>query len=741
MQFVQSLLKLKLSRVRNPGEGKEMLNSTKVRGWGGSHRHGISVSILALGVALAAQGPLPAYAQDEAGEEDEALDEVVVLAPEYVSTGGRSANKTDIPLVETPQSVTVISRDMIDLLSWNSLNESLRYVSGGTGEAFGPDERYDWLRIRGFDPVQFIDGVRAPIASVNNTGTDLYGFESVEILKGPTSALYGEAPPGGIVNMTSRRPRQEFGGELEVQLGQYEHVQVNGDITGALTDRISARLTALYRDRETQVDLLSSKRLYVGPAFTFELSDSTVLTILGNYQEDDLENQSTGFLPAFGTIFDNPFGTVPVGRNLGEPGVNFFDRNQYSIGYDFAHEFSEDISVEQNFKYFYVKVRSRAVFGGGLLDADFDGTPDDFRTVVRFDFPFNEDIKSANLDTRANLNFTTGSIEHAVLVGVDFRHYIGFSEFGFGAAPPLDLFDPVYDAVLPDDGPVFPFVDATLNQTGIYVQDQIRIDKLIVTLGGRQDFLGTDSFGAKTNENKFSYRAGVNYIFDSGLTPYFQASRSFQPVAGADFTGNMFVPTTGNQFEGGIKYDGRTLSPDINVFASLAVYSIVQKNITTPDPDNVGFSVQTGEVKVQGIEVEAAARLRERITVNFAFAYMDSEVTESNTANLGMQLVAVPNVIASLLVDYTIQTGPLAGLGLGLGMRYRGKQFGDVLNTFESEAITLFDAILHYDTENWRFSINANNLTDKIFVDRCSSTSNCFYGTRRLVVGSITRKF
>lgn len=720
-----------------------MLNSTKVRGRGGSHRYryGISVSTLALGAALAAMAPLPALAQDEAGEEDETMDEVTVLAPEYVSTGGRSANKTDIPLVETPQSVTVISRDMIDLLSWNSLNESMRYVSGGTGEAFGPDERYDWLRVRGFDPVQFIDGVRAPIASVNNTGTDLYGFESVEILKGPTSALYGEAPPGGIVNMTSRRPRQEFGGELELQLGQYEHVQVNGDITGALTDGISARLTALYRDRETQVDLLTSKRLYVGPAFTFELGSSTVLTILGNYQEDDLENQSTGFLPAFGTIFDNPLGTVPVGRNLGEPGVNFFDRNQYSIGYDFAHEFSEDISVEQNFKYFYVKVRSRAVFGGGLLDADFDGTPDDFRTVVRFDFPFNEDIKSANLDTRANLNFTTGSIEHAVLVGVDFRHYIGFSEFGFGGAPTLDLFEPVYDSVLPDDGPIFPFVDATLNQTGIYVQDQIRIDKLIVTLGGRQDFLDTDSFGAKTNENKFSYRAGVNYVFDSGLTPYFQASRSFQPVAGADFMGNMFVPTTGNQFEGGIKYDGRNLSPDINVFASLAAYSIVQKNITTPDPDNVGFNVQTGEVKVQGIEMEAAARLRERITINFAFAYMDSEVTESNTANLGMQLVAVPNVIASLLVDYTIQTGPLAGLGLGLGMRYRGKQFGDVVNTFESEAITLFDAILHYDTENWRFSINASNFTDKIFVDRCSSTSNCFYGTRRLVTGSITRKF
>ena len=110
---------------------------------------------------------------------------------------------------------------MIDLLNWTSLNESVRYSAGATGEAFGPDERYDWLQVRGFDPVQFIDGVQAPIGSVNNTGTDLYGSEAVEILKGPAAVLYGQAPPGGIVNMISRRPQDEFGGELEVQGGEY----------------------------------------------------------------------------------------------------------------------------------------------------------------------------------------------------------------------------------------------------------------------------------------------------------------------------------------------------------------------------------------------------------------------------------------------------------------------------------------------------------------------------------------
>lgn len=703
--------------------------------------HVRSVLIAATAAAWATGGLLAPTASLAQEDGDEAVEEIVVTAPEYVSTGGRSANKTNIPLVETPQSVTVISRDMIDLLNMNSLNESMRYVSGGTGEAFGPDERYDWLKVRGFDPVQYIDGVQAPIASVNNTGTDLYGFQSVEILKGPTSALYGQAPPGGIVNMTSRRPEHELGGELEAQFGEYNHMQVNGDITGSLADNVSARFTALYRDRETQVDYLQSKRLYVAPALTVDISPDTSLTLLANYQDDDLDNQSTGFLPAFGTYLPNPVGTVPVGRNLGETGVNYFDRSQYSAGYDFTHVFNDSFSIEQNVKYFDVEVRSRAVYGGGLVDADADGTPDDYRTVIRWDFPFNEDIKSTNVDTRANLSFDTGGLEHTMLIGVDYRHYKGFSEFGFTAAPPIDLFDPVYDADVGDGAAPFPNVDSTQDQTGLYIQDQIRADKVVVTLSGRQDYLETETPGGETDEDAFSYRVGLNYVFDNGFSPYVQTARSFQPVAGADFEGNQFEPTNGTQVEAGIKYDGRALASNMDVFASLAAYRIVQENLATPDLENPNFNIQTGEVEVRGVELEAAARLHERLTLNLAYTYTDSEVTRSNSGTEGRELVAVPGTLASALLDYTWQSGTFAGFGAGLGLRYRGEQYGDPLNDWESDAVTVWDAIIHYDTENWRFSVNASNFTDETFVDRCSSTSNCFYGSRRLVTASVLRKF
>jgi iron complex outermembrane receptor protein len=434
---------------------------------------------LLVGAAVSGTG----LAQDQGAEGVADIGPVVVTAERYVSREGSVASKSDIPLVEMPQSVSVISRDMIDLLNWTSLNESVRYSAGTTGEAFGPDERYDWLKVRGFDPVQFIDGVQAPIGSVNNTGTDLYGSESVEILKGSASSLYGQSPPGGIVNMTSRRPRDVFGGELELQGGEYNMWQVAGDVTGPLSDGISGRVTALYRDRETQVDFLNSKRLFVSPAVTFALGDATELTLLANYQDDDIENQSTGFLPAYGTLLPNPLGKVPVGRNLGETGYNFFKREQWSAGYDFSHEFSDSFTLQQNLKYFDVKVDSQAVFGQGLLDADFNGVPDDYRTVVRSIFPFNERIDSLSVDTRGNLRFDTGSVEHYMIVGLDYRDYDGFSEFGFGfgTAPAIDLFDPVYDAVIPDV-PIFTSLDETREQMGLYAQEQLKAGGFIPRL-------------------------------------------------------------------------------------------------------------------------------------------------------------------------------------------------------------------------------------------------------------------
>lgn len=679
-------------------------------------------------------------AESSAESDSRDLDRLVVTAPNYVSTGSRSATKSDAPLVETPQAVTVISRDQIDLLHWNSLQETVRYTAGAVGGVFGPDTRYDWLLVRGFTPVQYIDGLQAPVGSVANVGTDLYGYQAVDILKGPSSVLYGQTPPGGIVNMTSRRPESVFKGEFGFQVGSFDRRQFQGDITGPIGDSQSARLTVLYRDRETQVDFTESERLYIAPAYNFEIGLNTDLTLLAYYQKDEINNHSTGFLPAYGTQLDNPHGEVPIGRNIGEPGINFYDREQYGVGYSFEHEFGNGLRLEQNTKLFDSDIDSREVYGVGLLDADGDGVPDDYRTVTRSDFPFNEEISSFNVDTRAYKRFETAAATHKVMLGIDYRDYENTSEFGFAAAPSIDLFDPEYGAPI-EDPALSPFTDQQRQQTGVYLQDQISFDRLHITLSGRHDWVDSDNAGAETEDSELTYRLGANYVFDSGFAPYAQAARSFQPIAGTSFAGDPFEPSTGEQIEAGLKYAGSRPGADWKIMGSAAVYQLVQENVLTPDPDNQFFSVQTGEVEVSGVELEAVARYQERLSFNFSYTYIDTEVTESNGPDLGKRLPMIPDHKVSLLADYTFTDGILAGLGVNAGVRHRSDSYGDPANDFRNDAVTLFDATLRYDLDLWRFALNASNLTDKKYVERCDGSTNCFFGTRRTVIASVTRRF
>ncbi len=687
-----------------------------------------------------------------AAENDRPLDEIIVHASKYVSTGGMSATKSNASLIETPQSVTVISRDQIDLLGWTSLQQSVRYTAGVTGENYGPDERYDWLTLRGFYPIQYIDGLQAPVSSVTNIGTDLFGFESVEILKGPSSVLYGQTPPGGIVNMTSRRPQREFSGEAGVQYGSYEHMQLQADVTGPLTDTLSYRMTALYRDRESQIDFMGAERTYVAPALTIDITDSTALTLLSYYQKDDVDNFSGGFLPAEGTLLPNPNGKIPVGFSTYEPGLNFFEREQWAIGYELSHEINESMSVQQNLKYFDVTGSQGGTYGQGFVDSNFDGTPDDFRTIHRSIFPFFEDVSSFNVDTRLAATVETGSVSHKLLAGFDYRKYEVASVFGFGfsqgfggTVPTLDVFAPDYGQPLAQPEAIFPFQDIVQKQYGFYLQDQIAIDRLVLTLSGRHDKVDTVSGGSPSvSDNEFSYRAGLNYVFDSGFAPYAQAAKSFQPALGADAQGNRFEPTEGTQVEVGVKYDGRNLGPDLRIFSSIALFQLQQENVLTPDPDPVlagqFFQVQTGEVEVTGLEFETVARFNERLSFNLSYTYTDSEVTKSNGPNLGKELMVVPKQKVSGLVDYTFQTGRLAGLGAGVGVRYLSEVYGDAANDWQTPGVTLYDGMVHYDTHDWKFALNASNMFDKTYVARCSSNIDCFYGTSRVVTASVTRK-
>ena len=696
------------------------------------------------GVALAAA---LCAGQAVAQEESTSVEELVVTAPNYVPTTNTAATKIDIPLVETPQSISVITRDQLDVLNIQDLQEAVRYTSGVVAENFGDDARFDWLQIRGFQPVQFIDGLQAPVGSTTNVGIDLWGAQSIEILKGPAGTLYGATPPGGIVNVTMRRPESEFGGEVKGQYGSFDSWQLAGDITGPIGDgRVQARLTALWSDYGTQTEFVHGSRIFVAPALSWDITPDTRLTLLAYYQDDQIDGVSSGFLPAQGTLLPNPNGPIPVERNVGEPGYNLFSREQYGIGYDFSHRFNEHLTVKQNLKYSQQDENFVSIYGAGFVDDDFNGVPDDFRTINRNNFLFPEFIRVFSVDTRAEIRGQTGEIRHTALVGVDYRNMRNDTDFGFGFGPALrfDIYDPVYGVAIPPlDFPLGPSVRREDTQTGIYAQDQMALGGWRLTLTGRHDWLDTDSFGADfSDDTAFTGRVGLNYIFDNGLAPYAAYATSFLPVPGAHFDGTPFTPTTGRQFEAGVKWEPK-LGRDTKVFASAAYYTLTQENVLTNDPDHLFFSVQTGEVKVQGLELEAVARIRERITLNASYTYTDSEVTKSNGPDLGKELPIVARHKASAFADYTWQEGPLAGFGAGVGVRYLGPSFGDAANTpiLEGEDALLVDVAVHYDWRNWNIALNANNVFDDIYVQRCSDFATCFYGIRRNVTLTLGRKF
>lgn len=664
-----------------------------------------------------------------------------IMVTAYVPRETNAAAKMPVPLIETPQSVTVIPRAQMDLLDWQSLDQVVRYTAGVVGGIFGPDPRYDWLNQRGFNPTVYINGLQAPIGSVQSTGIDLFGFQTVEILKGPSSALYGSAPPGGIVDMTSRRPEGIFDGEVQLQYGSFDNKQAAIDVTGPLDQQgnFLGRITALGYDRGTQRYGVDTNRYYIAPAFTWRASPNTTFTFLSYFQRDDIYGDGDGFLPIYGVLLPNPLGKIPTSTNLGDTQYNRFNRHQYGVGYEFDHVFNDTWQFKQNVMYFSDITDILQVYGAGLA-TNADGVPTDYRTVNRDNFPFDENIHALEMDSRLYGKFGSGNVTQNVLIGLDFRHYTDDAEFGFAAAPPIDLFNPVYGVPITTPPLSYPYLQQIQKQTGLYAEDVIKIAPWVLTVGGREDDLNTSNFGKGTTNHQFTYHVGLNYLMKDGLAPYVSYATSFQPTSGADFQGTAFKPTSGNQVEAGLKFQPSSVPPGTHIFATLAAYELKQNNVLTPDPNHLFFQVQTGQVEVKGLELEGVMRVGDHWSFNAAITTMNPVVTKSNGPDLGKQLPVTPKRMASALVDYTQQTGRLAGLGASLGFRYIGPSYGDAANMYKSPGATLWDATVHYGLGNhWLMDLSLSNIFNKTYVAQCSSVSACYYGVKRVVNFTITR--
>ncbi len=648
----------------------------------------------------------------------------------FVATRSATATKTDTPLIETPQSVAVVTRDQIDAQAAQTLGDALRYTAG-VNKVQGFNRTDDAVNIRGFQSSAsnlFRDGMRAQF-NIYDSMSEPYGLERIEVLKGPASVLYGQSAPGGVVNVVTKRPKFESFGEIEIEGGNFHRKQAATDFGGNLdaAGTWSYRLTALARDSDTMVDYIPDDKLFVAPSLAWRPSADTSLTFLGSYVKSKTA-YNYGF-PTQGTVQFNPNGRIATSRFLGEPGYNDFKRTSRSIGYLFEHRFDDVWQVRQNLRY--------ADYKNDYSDIGFGAWAPGMRSVARSPYSRNDQSQFIAVDNQVQADLTTGPVRHTLLAGLDFSNWQwGRTQYN-GTVAPLDLFSPVYGSPVRMGYTPATSTRQTGNQTGLYAQDSLKIfDRWIVQVGGRQDWVDQTSknrianVAANQNDAAFTWRAGTLYQFDFGLSPYVSYSESFTPATGVTFGGSAFEPTTGQQYEAGLKYEPRGL----NASFTASVFDLKQQNVTTPDLAHPGYSVQTGEVHSKGVELQVVATLTERLDVVGAYTYTDARVSKSNGADLGRRPAAVPQNMASLWANYTIRDGMLAGLGFGGGGRYVGQTW-NLANNATVPSYTVADALIRYDIGQVRLSLNAINLFDKDYVESC--TYGCFYGDRRTVIARL----
>jgi iron complex outermembrane recepter protein len=654
----------------------------------------------------------------------------------FVATRSTAGTKTQTPLTETPQSISVVTRDQLTARNAQTVTEAVKYSAGVSTEPGGSDQRYDQVFIRGFNEYlygDYRDGLRQPGRSYSYFRTEPYGLERIDILRGPTSVLYGQNAPGGLIDRISKLPSADHVNEVMLQGGTQGRIQGAFDLGGAIPDNpdLLYRIVGVARSGDNlQSSDLPDDRLYLAPSLTWKPTEDTTLTIRAEALRD---------VSGYNFYYTAP-GTTPTHITTGEPSFDRFEQEQYSIGYQFEHKFTEDLIFRQKLRYGDLGVDYHSVYGLGAVRP---GTT----LLPRYASRVEEDLNALVVDNQGQVNFDLGSTRHEVLVGLDYQRWTSIADTRMGLAPDLDISNPVYDIPIAEPALYTSRQRQVQKQLGIYAQDQVKFDNWVLTLGGRMDWADSDTrnrlTGATTEmeDSAFTWRAGLTYLFDNGLAPYFSYSTSFLPETGTTSPARgstPFDPTTGQQYEIGVKYEPLGW----NGFVTLSLFDLTRQNVTTTDPDDIRYKVQTGEVRSRGIELEATTSLDEGLSLTAAFTYQDVEVTKSNAADLGKRPTQVPEYMASLWVDYTVQNGPLDGLGLGAGVRYVGSTYGDPTNAIKNPGYTLVDAAIRYDLgklnpemDGWKAAVNATNLFNEEYYV-CSSTY-CSWGSGRTVMGSL----
>ena len=706
---------------------------------------------------------LPALAQAQEGADaagSESRQETVIVT----GTTAFGATKSDTPIVETARSLSVETGDMFIDKGALNLASALTYVSGVTAEPYGFSTRGDFPQSRGLELPRYRDSIQELFGSYNSTRADLYTVEQIEVLKGPASVLYGQGSPGGIVNYVSKTPRDTFGGELSASVGNFDRYEVAGDVTGPIGAEgspFSFRLVGLYRDTGTQIDQVDEETKVFMPSLSWQASPDTKFTLIGLVQDTDSDTAAQ-FIPVEGTLVPLSDGSyLDYEVYAGEPGFNRYNTESQQVTFLGEHRINDNWMVEgtalwrsgeadyhQAWPTFTGAGQSRYLNGifavqpvlavaAAAQNLTFTDT-----TVPRTFYQGDNTFDQLAGDVRLRGSFTTGALEHDILAGVQYQDVETDSDtaslYGGGALAGdfryvLDLKNPVYG-----NYPGQSVFDALLNDTpanevrdlGVYISDQIALDKWRFTVGVRADSVENKAGAVTQDDDAISTSFGVLYRFDNGFAPYASYSESFETVVGTDNNGNQLEPEEARQYEVGVKYEPRGIPGLI----TLAYYDIEISNLPNPDSLPGNAAQQQGVSTLKGFEAEARLQFDE-IYVQAAASTIDAENPN------GFKLAAIPESQASVWTTWR-PDGAWDGFKAGIGLRYVGETISENATLrFVTPDYTLGDLMVGYEWDQWDFAINARNVTDEQYLTGCLTRGDCFPGLRRTVIANLKYKF
>jgi iron complex outermembrane receptor protein len=698
--------------------------------------------LLAAGLAHAAE-PIEAKQREPA----EALPTVTVEAGSKTATGPvhgyaakRSATgtKTDTPILEIPQSISVIGREEIEAKGMRDLLDTLNYTPGIFTRPWGHDPRgYEYLNFRGFDNTNnfthnYLDGIAQWGYIDTDAMTEVYGLERIEVLRGPASATFGQGDIGGVVHRVSKRPSlTESVREVQAQYGSFRHQQLAFDIGGRINETSAFRLVGLERSGDDQArypngETVKTKRQYLAPSFLWRPSAATSLTLLGSFLQHDAGDD-------FG--YEADADGQPTNVREGDPRFSRIVQKAWTAGYEFRHDFNDTWGFRQNFRYADRSVDKRHIRPARLQA--------DGRTLRRGTVHAIGGLEQTSLDSFMEGKLKTGKVAHRLIAGVDWTRLNGDEQELTGKAPDLDLLRPVYLPVAPPtergdrDGPY------RLNSLGVYLQDQIKFDeRWVLTLSGRHDTAEARSETSYSDprertDRAVTGRAGLTWLGPNGWAPYVSYGTSFQPSVGP-FDGFTDEPTKGKQWEAGVKYQpsGR------DFLFTAALFDLAKSNIVATNP-RTDKDEQAGKIRSRGLELEAKGELAPGLSVTAAYSYTNIKGVTGNTwfVEEGKTPIMAPKQSASLWFNYRFREGALAGLNAGLGARYVGSRWDDAANTAAQGGFTVFDASLRYDVnQHWRLALNATNLFGKSYYTS-NSFDNWNRGEKRTVTGTATYRW